>query len=150
MRGIPKGVIAIAVAIVVSGFVFYHYFTETLSGVRREATTELVLPPPVANRATDATVKEVSATTSYEVPGDKIDTLKFVVKLDAMGAIEQMTTLDPETGEIPEKKKEFNDQVNVILKGKKLAELTKIDKVGKSTLTTDAFNSVIDELKAQL
>ncbi len=57
---------------------------------------------------------------------------------------------DPETGEIPEKKKEFNDQVNVILKGKKLSELTKIDKVGKSTLTTDAFNSVIDELKAQL
>lgn len=150
MRGIPKGVIAIAVAIVVSGFVFYQYFADALSGVRREATTELVLPPPVANRTTDALTREVSATTSYEVPGDKTDTLKFVVKLDATGAIERITTLDPETKAIPEKKKEFNEQVNVLLKGKKLSELTKIDKVGKSTLTTDAFNAVIDELKAQL
>jgi hypothetical protein len=36
------------------------------------------------------------------------------------------------------------------VKGKKIAELTAIDRVGGSSLTTKAFNDSLDELRAQL
>ncbi len=148
MQKIPKSIVAIATVLVVSGVAFYYNFTK----LKPSLPTEQAALPTYRPDAGGAVVKskELSATTTYEVPGDKTDTLKFVVKLDATGQIEQITTLDAATNEIPEKKKEFNDQINIILKGKKLSELTKVDKVGKSTLTTNAFNAVLGDLKAQL
>jgi hypothetical protein len=142
MHKVPKGVIVVAVIIVVTVAVYLREVAKVLQAWRPEAVpaTEVAMQKP----------KEVSAVVTYEVPGEKFDTLRFVVKLDDAGAIDEVRTLDAETDEIPEKKKEFNDQVNVILKGKKLSELAKIDKVGKSTLTTSAFNEVLDKLKAQL
>lgn len=144
MQKIPKGIAAIAVVLVVTAVVYYRYVVSVFPAAKLE-TSPMAATEVVANKP-----KEISAVVSYEVPGDKIDHLRFVVTLDASGMIEQIQTLDDKTNEIPEKKKEFNDQVNVILKGKKLSELAAIDKVGQSTLTTDAFNSVLDKLKAQL
>lgn len=148
MQKIPKGIIAIAIVLVVSGVAFYYHVLK----LTPEAVPENTALPVSRGEPQVAPLKsrEVSATTSYEVGEGKIDTLKFVVTLDANGMIEKIMTLDAATNEIPEKKKGFNDQVNVMLKGKKLSELTKIDKVGKSTLTTNAFNAVLSDLKAQL
>lgn len=140
MQKIPKGLIIVSVIIVVTVAVYLREVAKVLQGWRPEVVSEAAMQKP----------KEVSAVVTYEVPGEKFDTLRFVVKLDDTGAIDEIRTLDAETNEIPEKKKEFNDEVNVILKGKKLSELTKIDKVGKSTLTTDAFNEALDKLKAEL
>lgn len=137
---IPKGLIIVSVIIVVTVAVYLREVAKVLQGWRPEVASEAAMQKP----------KEVSAVVTYEVPGEKFDTLRFVVKLDDAGAIDEIRTLDAETNEIPEKKKEFNDEVNVILKGKKLSELAKIDKVGKSTLTTDAFNEALDKLKAEL
>lgn len=142
MNKIPKGIVVVVVVIVVTAFVYLREVAKVLQGWRPEAApaTEVAMQKP----------KEVSAVVSYEVPGEKIDTLRFVVTLDDVGAIEQIQTLDAETNEVPEKKKEFNDQVNVMLKGRKLSELTAIDRVGQSTLTTNAFNEALDTLKAAL
>lgn len=141
MQKIPRGIIAIAVVLALTGSVFYWYAVRMFPSAKPDRSVSNV----VANKP-----KEISAVVSYEVPGEKFDHLRFVVTLDATGAIERIQTLDAETNEIPEKKKDFNDEVNVILKGKKLSELSAIDKVGKSTLTTMAFNEALDKLKAQL
>lgn len=142
MHKVPKGLIVVSAIIVVTVAVYLREVAKVLQGWRPETVpaTEVAMQIP----------KEVSAVVTYEVPGEQFDTLRFVVRLDDAGMIDEIRTLDAETNEIPEKKKEFNDQVNVILKGKKLSELTKIDKVGKSTLTTNAFNEALDKLKVQL
>lgn len=129
----------IALVLVVSVFVYYRYTKEVVQSMKPAE----VVPTVFAS-------KEVDAEVSYEVPGGKIDHLRFVVMLDQGGAIQDIQTLDAETGQVPAKKVEFNEQVNVILKGKKLSELSAIDKVGESSMTTAAFNEALPTLQAAL
>lgn len=140
MQKIPRGIIAIAVVLAVTAGVFWNKILGIFQPMWPGSQSEVVMKKP----------KELSAVVTYEVPGDKQDTLRFVVTLDSAGLIEQIQTLDAKTNEVPEKKKEFNSEVNVILKGQKLSELKAIDKVGKSTLTTAAFNEALGKLQAQL
>lgn len=136
------GLFFVAVIVVASVFVYYRYAKDILQvGKQEEVATQ--------SKAV-ATSKEVSAVVTYDTPGDEPDTLRFVVTVDQNGLIETIQTIDPEINAIPPKKQDFNDQINVILKGKKLSELTAIDKVGKSSLTTTAFNSVLNDLKKDL
>jgi hypothetical protein len=44
----------------------------------------------------------------------------------------------------------FGSGAGAVLVGKKLSDLGAIDRVGGSSLTTNAFNTSIDKLKAQL
>lgn len=129
----------IAVVIVGSVFVYYRYAKDAL----------LVMKPKEAVMPVTET-KEVSAVITYGEPGKYSDTLRFVVTVDKAGVIQEIKTLEDATGEIPEKKKEFNELVNVQLKGKKLADVSALDKVGKSTMTTNAFNGALESLKAGL
>ncbi|MFZ2187559.1 MAG: FMN-binding protein [Candidatus Moraniibacteriota bacterium] len=143
MLKIKKSTALIALVVLVSVFVYYRYATKILQvnkGKEAIPTTEVL---PVAS-------KKVSAVVSYMVTEDKKDTLRFALTLDKQGIITEVATLDAETNEVPEKKKPFNEQVSVMIVGKKLSELSAIDNVAKSTLTTNAFNSVVDQLKAQL
>lgn len=133
------GISMIAAVIVGTVFVYYRYAEDMMQASRGNGA--MVKP---------VTTNERNATVSYEVPGGKIDHLRFVVTLDAEGMIQKITTLDVETNEVPEKKIDFNNQVNVLLKGKKLADLSSIDKVGTSSLTTQAFNTALKDLKAGL
>lgn len=142
MQKIPKSLVLIAFVLVVTVAIYYRQAASIFRSMKPET-----VPAPVAVMDKP---REVSATVSYEVPGDKVDHLRFVVTLDAAGMIEQIQTLDAETNEVPEKKKDFNSEVNVILKGKKLSELTAIDKVGQSSLTTWAFNDAIKDLQKQI
>lgn len=139
------GISMIAAVIVGTVFVYYRYAEDMMwvSGGKE------VMVKPESMKKPSAT-SERSATVSYEVPGEKIDHLRFVVTLDAEGMIQKIDTLDAETNEIPAKKVEFNDQINVLLKGKKLADLSSLDKVGTSSLTTWAFNDALKDLKAGL
>ncbi len=99
---------------------------------------------------TTAATKEVSAVITYGEPGKYSDTLRFVVVVDEVGTIQAIKTLEDATGEVPEKKKEFNELVNTLLRGKKLVDVTAIDKVGKSSTTTKAFNDALPTLQAAL
>lgn len=128
-----------AVVIVGSVFVYYRYAKDVFQVMKPK---EAVMP------AMDT--KEVSAVITYGETGKYTDTLRFVVVVDKGGVIQEIKTLEDATGEIPEKKKEFNQLVNVQLKGKKLADVSALDKVGKSTMTTNAFNGVLESLKAGL
>jgi hypothetical protein len=143
---IKKSSVLIAAVVLVSIFAYYRYAKEVWPTTRQED----VLSKERMEESSATSLKEVRAEVSYTVPGDTVDHLRFVVMVDAQGTIQNIQTLDAETGKIPEKKQEFNDQVNVLLKGKKLAELKAIDKVGKSSLTTDAFNQALPELQSKL
>jgi uncharacterized protein YpmB len=140
-----KSVLLIALVVLVSIFVYYRYAKEVFQAQEKDAA------PLAVRQADDMTgLREVSALVTYDTPGDYPDSLRFVVVVDAEGTIQDISTLDAETGEIAEKKKEFNTEVNMILKGKKLSELSAIDKVGKSSLTTDALNEALPKLQAAL
>lgn len=130
--------LVIGFIVVISIFVYYQYAKNVLM---RSSKQEVAVQP---------NSKEVDAVVSYDAYEGKIDTLRFVVLVDRTGMIQEIKTLDAATNEVPEKKKEFNEQVNVLLKGKKLAELTTIDKVGTSSKTTEAFNKALGELKSEL
>ena len=140
--------LVVGLIVLVSVFVYYRYAKEILQSSKQE----VMVKPGMAGTpgAGEPTLRDLSAIVSYEVPGDKVDTLRFVVTVDKAGTIQSIQTLEAASGEIPEKKKEFNDQINVILKGKKLSELSAIDKVGTSSMTTDAFNKALPQLQAGL
>lgn len=135
------GLFFVAVIVAVSVFVYYRYAKDVFQVGKEEG---------VVQQKAVATTKEVSAVVTYATPGDEPDVLRFVVTVNAEGLIQNIQTLDAETNEVPAKKKEFNEQINVILQGRKLSELTAIDKVGKSSLTTMAFNTALDDLKKSL
>ena len=143
MFKIKKGFLLIAVVIVVSVFVYYRYAVKILQVNKSEDATPVTDMLPIG-------AKKVSAVVKYMATEDKEDALRFVLTVDKQGVITEVATLDAKTGEVPEKKIAFNQQASVMIVGKKLSELTAIDNVAKSSLTTKAFNSVIDQLKAQL
>jgi hypothetical protein len=134
--------VVVALVIVVSVFVYYRYAKDVFQSVKPK---EMAVP-----NETKVTTKEVNAVITYGEPGKYSDTLRFVVVVDEAGAIQEIKTLEDATGEVPEKKKEFNELVNTLLRGKKLADLTAIDKVGKSSMTTKAFNDALPVLQAAL
>lgn len=143
MFKIKKGVVLVAIVIVISAFVYYRYAVKVLPVNKNEGGVPLVSVPTDGSR-------KVSAEVKYMATEDKEDALRFVLTLDKQGVITELITLDAKTGEVPEKKIPFNQQASVMIVGKKLSELTAIDNVAKSSLTTKAFNSAIDQLKAQL
>ena len=143
MFKIKKGVVLVAVVVVISIFVYYRYAVKILQANKGENETP-------ATDMLPAGAKKVSAVVSYMATEDKEDTLRFVVTIDKEGLITELATLDAKTNEVPEKKIAFNQQASVMIVGKKLSELSAIDNVAKSTLTTAAFNSVVSQLKAQL
>lgn len=141
MFKIKKGIVLIAVVIVLSVFVYYRYAVKVFQANKNEETVAEVV---------QSGSKEVSATATFDTPGDYAENLRFIVTVDDRGIITGVKTVDAATNEVPEKKMEFNQGLSVVIKGKKLSELTAVDKIGKSSLTTTAFNSVIDQLKSQL
>lgn len=132
-----KSVLVVGLVVLVGTFAYYRYAKDVFQSVRYES---LFRSAP----------KEVSAEVTYGTPGEYSDTLRFVVKVDGRGVIQNIQTLDAKTGEVPEKKKPFNEEVNVLLRGKKLKDIDKIDKVAKASMTTAAFNDALDDLKAGL
>lgn len=144
MLKIKKSTAVIAIVVVLSAAVYYWYATEILNiKLDNDDTAPSVVAVIPESR-------KLTAVKKYMATADKEDTLRFVVTVDREGIITDILTLDPETNEIPEKKKEFNKGLAIVIKGKKMSELGPVDKVGTSTYTTDAFNAVIDTLKAQL
>ncbi len=148
MQKIPKGIIAIATVIVLTGVVFYYQFFGKETQPVDQATS---LPLNRPESMTSLASKEVSTETTYVVPeADLTHHIKFTVGLDETGRVVDVRMVEMPKGEATEKQQEFASTLTVMIKGKKLAELSQVDKVGKSTLTTEAFNAALGDLKAQL
>lgn len=145
MRGIPRSIVAIATVIVLSGAVFYFYAERLWYDFFSVTEAPAVPPSSLTSKEPD----EVSAEVTYGVPeSDRVYRVRFSLLLEKDGTITEARMVELPKEETSEKQQQFASNLTVMIKGKKLAELSRVDKVGKSTLTTDAFNSVIDELKA--
>lgn len=97
-----------------------------------------------------ASEKKVNTKVSYKNPaGD--DEVGFTLTINGEGAIVATTTDVLATHDISKKRQEaFAAGLTASLSGKKLNDLTSIDRVGGSSLTTGAFNQALPQLKAQL
>ncbi|MDD2766652.1 MAG: FMN-binding protein [Candidatus Moranbacteria bacterium] len=146
MSQIKKSTIVILCAVVLSAFIYYWYATQIL-GVKIDTDDSASVP---LSGVTVPESRKLTAIKKYMATEDKEDTLQFVVTVDKEGVITDVLVLDAETKKVPEKKKAFNEGLVKIIKGQKMSDLGPVDKIGTSTYTTDAFNSVIDILKAQL
>lgn len=102
------------------------------------------------NELNIAVIKDVSAVATYAIPNGE-DKVKFTLTLDKDGIIMGVKSTDViKPDEVNSNLEKFNNGLEVVIKGKKLSELNNVDKVGTSSLTTDAFNKVLGELKAQI
>lgn len=143
MHKVPKGLIVVGVIVVVTVAVYMREVAKVLQGWRPEAA-------PAMEVATMGKSKEVSAVVAYDVNEEVSHEARFTLGLDADGAITSVALVENPTGIASDKQKEFAGKLEVVIKGKKLSELSAVDRIGTSSYTTNAFNSVIDKLKAQL
>lgn len=94
--------------------------------------------------------KEVSVKTTYQSPVAMED-VGFTLVLDDDGVItDAKTEVHGSQDTSVQRQKAFAEGLPAAVVGKKLSELTKIDRVGGSSLTTGAFNKALTELKAQI
>lgn len=138
-----KGTLLVGVLVIVVTVLFYRYAVNVFVPYRDNKQSG---DQPMAQVAQK---KEVSAVTKFQVPG-KEDTVRFIVTLDEQGSVSAVRAEDVETGQSNKYLDEFSEGLIVVIKGKKMSELTAVDRIGKSSLTTDAFNGALDQLKSQL
>ncbi|MBP9697742.1 MAG: hypothetical protein KBD65_00930 [Candidatus Moranbacteria bacterium] len=116
--------------------------TEPVSG--NGAMMESQSPAMMADK------KIVTTRTSYKNPAGE-DEVAFSLTVDDNGVITDAATEVLAIHDISKMRQvAFSDGLLAVLKGKKLNELSSIDRVGGSSLTTTAFNKALPELKAQL
>lgn len=94
--------------------------------------------------------REIAVNTSYTTPAGQ-DPVSFTVFVDSNGVIVDAQSGILATNEISKKRQTaFAEGFAMAVKGKRLSELTAIDKVGGSSLTTKSFNDSLPRLKAGL
>lgn len=103
-----------------------------------------------SNNVVGAVVKKVNVTTPYYTPGGQSQ-VGFTLGIDQNGIIATIITaiLGRSNTEIAYQQR-FATFAPTVLKGKKLSDLSAIDRVGGASLTTGAFNASLSKLKTQL
>lgn len=88
--------------------------------------------------------------TSYTNPGGS-DDVSFTLTVDKDGVITKAETGILAKNPTSKKRQEtFAEALPAVIVGKKLSELSNIDRVGGSSLTTNAFNASLAQLKSQI
>lgn len=94
--------------------------------------------------------QEVSVETTYQSPA-QLENVSFTLSVDEEGVITRAeSTVLAEHPISIMRQESFAAEFPAALQGKKLAELTQVDRIGGSSLTTGAFNRALADLKAQL
>lgn len=95
-------------------------------------------------------VRMATIKTNYKNPGGS-DYVAFTLRVDEKGTITEAKTEILAVNPTSKMRQEaFAAALPQVLVGKDLSTLSKIDRVGGSSLTTGAFNASLDALKAQL
>lgn len=134
----------IILAVILLAGVFYYRsaITNFFSSLRADVMKNEM-------ESTDSTVRELTSTITFTV-ANVTEIVKFNVFVDTDGVITDVQSINVANPADSAHINAFNDALRVVIKGKKLADLTNIDKIGTSSYTTEAFNSALPELKAQL
>jgi len=131
------------VLVLLAALLFYLYSSGKLPGYRDESSQQHIAENEIMFS------REISVETAYEVPG-KEDVERFTMFLDIDGLIVDFKAEGVFDSSLNKKLGEFSEELLLVIKGKKLADLEEVDKIGTSSLTTDAFNASLSEFKSQL
>jgi hypothetical protein len=94
--------------------------------------------------------KNLTVQTHYSNPGGG-DDVAFMLMVDGNGVITQAVTEVLAHNDISKMRQNaFATELPKVIVGKKLSDLSSVDRVGGSSLTTKAFNEALPQLKAQL
>lgn len=134
-----KTIIALVVLVAIAAIAYYQITgNETArQAVDSESAEEVAI------------YENYSATVDFEYPGGS-HTVEFTFVVDGDGMIEKVTALEVNDPSAQERIDAFAESVTPIVAGKKLSELGAVDKVGTSSLTTDAFNESLEKVQEQL
>lgn len=138
----PRSLIIAAIAVAAVALLSYRY-VPALVQARSDAAQTATDTNPAATR-------EVSTVATYQSPGGT-DKVRFTIGLDAGGRVISVKSTDALKGdEVSDNLAKFSTGLLLVIRGKKLSEVTAVDRIGKSSLTTAAFNASLPALKAQL
>ncbi len=141
-------VFSLALVVVLAGL-GYTVMMKTDSGA---VVPVSAAPTPAGEAATplEVATRSASIVTTYIDPAGEAK-VGFVITVDENGVITDASAEVLGTNDITKvRQTAFAADFAEAVKGKKIAELTAIDRVGGSSLTTKAFNDSLDELRAQL
>ncbi len=157
---VAAGVLVLAGAVVMWKYVLKpgesEKMMETTPQDQRETTSTAPVMAPQESKdemqsgMAEQTARTLRVETTYQSPAGT-DPVAFSLSVDASGVITDAKTEITTSHPISKMRQEaFAAEFPMAVKGKKLSELSALDRVGKSTLTTNAFNQSIDALRAQL
>ncbi|TXH01332.1 MAG: hypothetical protein E6P95_01970 [Candidatus Moraniibacteriota bacterium] len=155
-KGVIAGVLVLAGAMVLWKYVLKpgerDEVMDTTSNQQTQTAPAAVseTPKEATSGMTEQATRTLRVETSYQTPAGT-DPVAFSLSVDAAGVITDAKTEVLTEHAISKMRQEaFAAEFPMAVKGKKLSELAALDRVGKSTLTTNAFNQSIDALRAQL
>lgn len=109
--------------------------------------TESMTNPESSSESTEQTV---SVTANYTSPAGEEEVI-FNISVDENGIITKAETEGLATNPTSIiRQKSFAENLPTAIVGKNISELSNIDRVGGSSLTTNAFNASLEQLRAQL
>ena len=132
-----------------------YKFTTKSGGDQTAAAAGATYADVTAGAATlptthSADAKQISATETYRDPSGE-EKVSFVLTVNNTGTItEAASTVLAENPIAVRRQAAFRDGFSKAVVGKKLADLSNIDVVSGSSLTTGAFNKALTSLKAQI
>ena len=95
-------------------------------------------------------LKKIETVATHQTPAGE-ERIGFWLEVDESGVIVSAAAQVMSENETSKwSHKSFAYGFPRVIVGKKLSELSAIDRIGSSSLTTEAFNASIDELQAQL
>lgn len=100
--------------------------------------------------SSETTEQTVSVTANYTSPAGEEEVI-FNISVDENGVITKAETEGLATNPTSIiRQKSFAESLPTAIVGKNISELSNIDRVGGSSLTTNAFNASLEQLRAQL
>lgn len=124
------------VGLLAATFLLYRFFARTpASALPAERLSD-------GSRLASTTIQYMASTTE--------EAAHFILIVDNSGSITNARTVDPQTLKASPQQAAFTVELTKVIKGRKLSELGALDKVGKSSLTTEAFNEAIPILQAEV
>lgn len=139
---------------IVAGAVLWKFVWQSMKGENITAQSPLsggtMMQKGVGGGMMEPGERTVRVQTRYQNPGGS-DEVGFVVTVGGDSIITDAQTevlaVNPTS---KDRQEAFAAELPAALRGKKLSELTALDRVGGSSLTTDAFNAMFPQLKSQL
>lgn len=118
-------------------------------GVFKSPVARVEEPGAMVEKFDEELLRRLSSTVTYEVPGGTHE-VTFAVLVDQDGIVGDTDAVDVLDVSHKANLDKFSGELIKVIEGKKLSDIGAVDKIGSSSLTTNAFNEALPEIKSQL